>query len=158
MSRTPAPGLPSVLAARLDGRDPGSQEGFTVALVTTDQTGWPHVALLSAGEVLFHDEEIRLGLWPSSTTTDDLTRDGRGLLHAVDDGAAWLVRLAARRGPDIDEPGTRLAAFRCRVEDVQEDRVGYAVLRGGISFTLNDREKEIARWRRTIDALRRMPG
>src|SRR4051794_21230861 len=47
-------------------------------LSTVDPAGWPHAALLSAGDmVVLSSERIRFALFPQSTTVANLTRDGR---------------------------------------------------------------------------------
>jgi hypothetical protein len=47
-------------------------------LSTVDSAGWPHAALLSAGDmVVLSSERIRFALFPESTTVANLRRDGR---------------------------------------------------------------------------------
>jgi hypothetical protein len=46
------------------------------------------------------------------------------------------------------------AHFRCQVEEVLSDTVGYARLTSGVSFELKDADTVVARWTSTIDALR----
>jgi hypothetical protein len=156
MTRSLGAAVPDALAQRLDGSDPAAEEGFTPLLVTVDAEGWPHIALLSAGEVLIVDQRIRMALWARSTATEDLDRSGRGLVYAVVGDDALGLRVKCHRGPDIDEPGTRLATFECRVEDAFSDKVGYAELRSGITFVLVRPDRDLARWKRTISALRAM--
>jgi hypothetical protein len=147
--------IPDGLAARLDGSDPAAQGGFTMLLVTTDVDGWPHVAMLSAGEVLIHGERLWMALWPRSTATERLQGSGRGLIYAIVDDEALSLRLSCRSRPGPGE-GPGLTVFGCAVEEAFSDRVGYAEITSGISFELRRPERDIPRWERTIAELRRI--
>ena len=86
MSETLPPVLPETLHRLLDGSDLDGKVGETMELLTVGPEGWPHVALLSAGEVLAATpEEIRLALWPSSQTTANLRRTGQARQPTTDD-------------------------------------------------------------------------
>jgi hypothetical protein len=144
--------LPADVVALLDGNELGARVGLTIELLTVAEDGWPGVALLSVGEVLAMSEsEIRLALWPVSRTTANLTRTGQGVLAFVHAGAAYSVRLETERGDDLPGP---LAAFAGQVAGVRRDEVDYARLTSGITFDLPDAQAVVARWRRTIEALK----
>jgi hypothetical protein len=159
MPRSLGSRLPSPLAALFDGTALAARTGLTFLLLTTDDAGWPHLAMLSVGELLIEsDQVLRAALWLGSTSTRNLERDGRGLLALVADGAGYYLRLRASRGADLDLGAEgRLAFFRLQVEDVQEDAVAYARLTSGITFELPHPEQVLPRWQHTIDALRRAP-
>ena len=153
-----APLLPAEIVAGLDGSDLAASVGLTFELLTVGADGWPGVALLSAGEVLALDgSTVRLALWPASRTTANLTRSGRGVLAFVHAGGAYSVRLETCRGADLAPPAS-LAVFEGRVAAVRRDEVAYAHLRSGITFDLPDRAAVVARWRATVEELRRQPG
>jgi hypothetical protein len=66
-------------------------------LSTVDAAGWPHGALLSAGDmVVVPPGRIRFGLFPQSTMTANLVRDGRLTLTLSLDGGMWELRMRAR--------------------------------------------------------------
>lgn len=156
MPRSLGAALPPSLIALLDGTQLRERIGTTFLLVTVDGAGWPHVAMLSVGEVLARSERsLVAALWLGSTSTRNLEHSRQALLALVCDGAGYYVRLGAERlaDLDLDELG-RLAAFRLTVDDVQEDAVAYATLISGITFALPDAEPVVARWQRTIAALR----
>jgi hypothetical protein len=147
--------MPSNLLRLLDGTDLAERQGLTFLLLTTDDAGWPHLAMLSVGELVAQNAQTLLAaLWLHSSTTHNLDRHGRGVLAMVAEGAGYSVRCSAGRGPDLDlgEQG-RLAAFVLTVEDVLEDVVSYASLTSGVTFRLNQPDQVLPRWRRTIDAL-----
>jgi hypothetical protein len=146
--------LPDALTALLDGKRLEQRVGETFLLTTTDEDGWPHVAMLSAGEVLVTGpSEFRLALWPGSHTTRNLTRRRRALLMAVVP-PAYYVRLECRSLGEV-RPQRPLAAFSGSVVDVQEDVVGYARVVDGIRFELEDRAATVELWRSAIEALAR---
>lgn len=150
MTRWLGPGLPEPLLAAL-ADDPGDHVGLTFLLLTATDDGWPHLAMLGAGELwALSPGELRLALWPSSTATANLERGGRATVAAVLDGTSYSVRVRATRAADIEA----LACFHARVEDVGADVVPYAVLESGVRFSLTDPGATIARWRRVRDALR----
>jgi hypothetical protein len=157
MPRSLGPNLPAAVHTLLDGADLGERVGVTFELITDDEQRWPHVALLSVGELVCTDRHtLRAALWPNSGATANLTREGRGLLALVADGAGYYVRVTARRLADLElgEDGQR-AAFELQIEDVLEDAVAYARLTSGITFELNEPERVVPRWERTLEALRR---
>ncbi len=139
----------------LDGRDLTAKEGETFLLVTVDPEGWPHVALLSVGELLaVSAREIRLATWHGSGTTANLEATGRGLLAAVIGGVAYDVRLAFRRETDIRTETSALAHFSAEVLEAATDTVSYAELTSGVRFRLRESERVLASWASTIEALR----
>jgi hypothetical protein len=148
--------LPETLQPLFSGSDLASGVGETFLLLTTGEDGWPHMAMLSVGELLLADPStLRAALWLHSTATRNLTRERRGLLALVHHGAGYYLRCEAVRGPDLDlgENG-RLAYFELRLQDVLEDAVNYAVLTSGMTFALNNPEQVLARWQHTVDAMR----
>ena len=156
MTRSLGDQLPDALRQLLDGSNLASREGLTFLLLTTDEAGWPHMAMLSVGELVAMDQHtLRAGLWLHSSTSKNLTQAGRAMLTLIADGNGYYVRLAAQRGPDLDLGAEgRLAYFEMQVEDVQEDSTDYATLTSGITFRLNQPEQVVPRWQRTVDALR----
>jgi hypothetical protein len=159
MSRSLGKALPVNLMDLLTGHDLARREGLTLLLVTTALDGWPHVAMLSAGEVLATDPgEVRLALWPGSGTTANLAQSGRSLLMIVVGNASYYVRLAARRGGDLSLSHGPRAYFAATVEDVLEDVVSYAEITSGIGFRLKEPAKVLAAWTEAVAAMRSAPG
>lgn len=147
--------LPADLAAALDGRRLAERVGDTYLLLTTSEEGWPHVAMLSAGEVLaVGGSSLRLGLWPGTRSTENLRRAGRGLLMAVLPPATYYVRLRVTPLGEAMVEDRSLAAFEAAVAEVLEDVVGYARVTGAIRFELVDPPRVLAHWEAAIAALR----
>lgn len=151
MAGTSRPQLPAPVAALLDGADLPTKIGQTLLLVACDSEGWPRMALLSVGEVLAPSlSEVRLALYPGSRTTQALRSQGRALLVVVLDGCTYKVELTAAEIPDA-EPSS--ASFTCAVHTVVEDRVPYARIEQGVTFTLVDEAATLTRWARTTARL-----
>lgn len=159
MSTSLGPELPAELLRLLDGHDLEGGLGLTIQLVTKAEDGWPTVALLSVGEVLaVSPGELRLALWPGSSATANLGRDGQATLALVEGGAAWYIRIACEPVAVTRSGQMVHASFRAEVRDVLRDAVAYARLAGGIAFELPDAPRVLERWRETIEALRSETG
>jgi hypothetical protein len=160
MTRSLGDQLPYSLGQLLDGSELANREGLTFLLLTTDDLGWPHMAMLSVGELVAIDPRtLRAGLWLHSSTSNNLTRNGRAMLTLINAGNGYYVRLNAQRGADLELGAEgRLAYFVMRVEDVQEDSADYATLTSGVTFRLKSPEQVVPRWQHTVDALRAAPA
>ncbi|MDN5914246.1 MAG: pyridoxamine 5'-phosphate oxidase family protein [Pseudonocardia sp.] len=150
-----AAGLPEWLAGYLDGSDL-LDKTQAARISTVDIDGWPHATLLSAGDmVALPPDRLRLLIYPQSTTTANLTRDGRLALTLSVDGGMGEVRLRARRldpPPEVD-----LAMFEAIAESVRFHRAPYADVTTGVTFAVHDPETVLARWERQVDAMRATP-
>lgn len=77
------------------GRLLAAKEEVTALLVTTTDDGWPHVAMLSVGELTaVEPHRPRAALWPSSTATANLRAHERSRRCAARRDPAALRRLA----------------------------------------------------------------
>ena len=145
---------PSVVRL-LSGTQLESAVGTTFELITVDEQGWPHVALLSVGEILATDpSSLRLALWAHSSTTANLSRTGGALLTFVHDHRYYKVRFAATQTSSPAAGSRPFAAFLGTVLAVQVDEVPYATVTGGITFELADAASTVKRWSKTLEALR----
>lgn len=156
MPRSLGAKVPESLRPLLDGHDLEGSAGLTLLLLTTGESGWPHVAMLSAGEVLATaGAEVRLALWAGSHTTANLERTGKATLMAVVPPATYYLRLVAGGPPrEASVGGHPRAVFVTEVEEALEDVVAYAEVTSGIRFDLPDREKVLAAWRGNLEAMR----
>jgi hypothetical protein len=144
--------VPPEVARYLDGTDLLAKTQ-ALRLSTVDAAGWPHAALLSAGDmVIVAPGRIRFALFPQSTMTANLVRDGRLTLTLSLDGGMWELRMRARplAHPPSDTP---LACFEAEVDTTRMHRAPYATVTGGITFALNDPQAVFGRWQRQIAAL-----
>jgi hypothetical protein len=145
--------VPIAVAGYLDGADL-SKKTQALRLSTIDAAGWPHAALLSAGDmVALPSGRIRFALFPQSTTTENLARDGRLTLTLSLDGGMCELRLRARRLAN-SSPDVPLAFFEAEVDAVRTHVAPYAKVANGIVFSLNELDAVLPRWNRQIAALR----
>jgi hypothetical protein len=149
------PQLGASVVRLLSGTELESAVGTTFELITVDEQNWPHVALLSVGEILATGpSSLRLALWPSSGTAANLSRAGRALLTFVHDHRYYKLRLTATQTDSPAAGSMALAAFLVTVVEIQVDEVPYATVTGGITFELADAAATVSRWSDTLEALR----
>jgi hypothetical protein len=155
VNETIEPQLTASVISLLSGTELESALGTTFELITVDEQGWPHVALLSIGEILATGpSSLRLALWASSGTAANLSRTARALLTFVHDHRYHKVRLTATQTGSPAAGSRPLAAFLVTVVEVQVDEVPYATVTGGITFELADAAATVKRWSDTLETLR----
>ncbi len=157
MGKTRTEGLDDHVLRLLDGHDLETKVGIAFQLVSLGEGGTPQVALVSVGEVLACGRDrLRLGLWASSRTTDNLGSRPSALLTLVAAGGFYDIELRVEPyGGHADLPG--LTVFDAAVLSVVRDEVAYAELVSGIAFTLPDADSVLGRWADTVAALRALP-
>lgn len=146
MSHELDPLVPGALRRELE-RDPAVDDGFTILVLTT-AGDWPHLAMVSRGELVCTDERrLLVALWATSTACRNLSAAGQATLSAVVDGVAYSLRVRARRLDDLTTPlaGT-LACFALEVDSVFGDEAPYARLESGVRFRLLDAGATVPRW------------
>ena len=150
---THADGIPAPLASYLDGTELLTKTQ-ALQLCTTDADGWPHLALLSAGDMLaLPPGHFRFALFHRSGTARNLARDGRlALTLAIDDGLCELRLQARPIGPVPTE--LPLTFFEAEVRTVRMHVTSYAKVTAGVTFVLHQPEGVLARWQRQLAALR----
>jgi hypothetical protein len=150
----PASDLPAGVRSFLNGEDLLSKTQ-ALRLSTVDAEGWPHAALLSAGDVLaLPDGRIRFAIFANSGTAANLVRDGRLTLSLALEGGMCELRLRARPCGQGSTPEVPLAFFEAEVERVRMHVASYADVTSGISFALHEPAGVLDRWQRQIAALR----
>lgn len=154
MSRELEPAVPESVRRCLQD-DPERQVGLTILVLSELQAGWPHLAMVSVGElVVAADGRLALALWPTSTCAANLARTGRATLAVVADGLAFSLRCQIDDDLPItggEDPAMR--GFVLRVTAAVEDAAPYADLLSGVTYRLHDAEATLVRWRRTRAAL-----
>ncbi len=145
--------LPSQVAGYLDGT---SLLAKTQALriSTIDDKGWPHAALLSAGDMLaMPSGRIRFIIFAQSTTTANLMRDGRVTVALSLDGGMCELRMKCRRLAHALADAV-LACFEAELVEVRMHKAPYATVTGGVSFALHEPQSVLQRWHKQIDTMR----
>ncbi len=155
MTRVLTDRLPDSLRDLLNGEDLSAKEGETLIFITVNEDGWPHLSLLSVGEVIATSpQEIRIALWPRTTTTENLRRSRCATLAAIWQGTAYYIELEAEPFTSSSPVEDSLARFSARVRRVLADRVDYADLTTGVRFALKDKTRSVRSWQEVIQTLR----
>jgi len=137
--------MPDEILDFLNGKDLDRKLSQAVRLSTIGEDGWPHAAMLSAGEMLALDSsEIAMLLYEGSNTSRNLARDGRLTLTLPLDHGLCEMRLRATEWH---------RCFTALVEDVRQHRSHYADVVSGVTFRLHDPTAVLARWSRQIEML-----
>ncbi len=145
--------VPAEMAQYLDGTDLLAKTQ-ALRLSTVDSSGWPHTALLSAGDmIVLPPGRIRFVIFAESTTTVNLVRDGRVTLTMALDGGICELRMRARRLAS-SSADVLLAVFEAEVESARKHVAPYADVTSDITFSLHDPQAVLARWERQIAAMR----
>jgi hypothetical protein len=145
--------LPAQVARYLDGNDLLTKtQGLRLS--TVDAEGWPHASLLSAGDMLaLPSGRIRFVVFPQSTTTANMMRDGRVTVTLSLDGGMCELRMTCRRlaHGSSDIP---LAFFEGELIKVRVHKAPYAAVSGGVTFTLHEPQSVLPRWQKQIAAMK----
>jgi hypothetical protein len=146
------PERPQEWLQQFDGSNLKRTPYRAAVLASTDGEGWPHLAYLSAGEILARAGGLSFALWPKSRTSANILRDGRAVLHAAWQNAVWEARLALtpRAGPD--EAG--LAIFDGAIVETRRHVAPYADVQDMILFRLHDPDATLGRWEAQLERLR----
>lgn len=147
LSQALPPILPSPLARLIEDHQLEA-DGVAFQLVTVRPDGWPHLSMISVGEIVTRgDRGLRLALWPGSNTTANATETGRATLATVVDGVPYALRLSLS-GPTRLVCATygELAAFEADIQEVRADLAPYATVESGIRFRLREPSEVLPRW------------
>ncbi|MEJ8306347.1 pyridoxamine 5'-phosphate oxidase family protein [Saccharibacillus sacchari] len=148
--------LDDELYALLDGTHLRDKTQIAMTLHTVDEAGYPHQAMVSAGEVIAESrDKLRIALWLGTNTSGNLLRDGKALLGVVYGGVSYTVRLQAEALPELEHAKHPRARFVAQVLETRADTAKYATITSGISIELNDPQAVVARWEETLEELKR---
>ena len=151
--RTGSTALPEQVSRYLDGSDLLAKMQ-ALRISTVDAEGWPHASLLSAGDMLaLASGRIRFVVFPQSTTTANLMRDGRLTVTLSLDGGMCELRMRCRPllQASSDIP---LAFFEAELLEVRVHKAPYAAVSGGVTFSVHEPQSVLPRWQKQIAAMK----
>ena len=144
MSQIVGKQLTEELFHRLKGDSMASKTDKAIVIVTVDEAGWPHPAMLSYYEVVAKDRStIDLAIGKSSVTAKNLRRAGKIALLITDSDVNYYVKGTAREIRASMEDAPVMSLFRVAVEHLLEDLDPDAVITSGVTFERTEK-KEIA--------------
>jgi hypothetical protein len=149
--------LPPALVARLGGEELETKVGPTIFLTTVDDGGFPHLALLSYGEVLaLSPQELRVIIWETGSTAHYLGARGTACVALVEPGQVISIKARARPLGAALPGNPPLAGFALDVVQVLADEEAGAEMTAAATHRYTDRTPEalVAGWRRQLAALR----
>jgi len=150
--------LTEELFERLKGMDVHSKLGKAIVIVTVDDKGWPHPAMLSYYEVVAKERSrIDLAIGKTSTTTKNLRRTGQITLLITDSGINYYLKGSAREVKESMEGVPFISLFRVEIEQLLEDQEPDAVITSGVTFS-RPQKKEVGEIiEKIFQGLRREP-
>jgi len=127
----------------LKGENVASKLGKAIVIVTVDDKGWPHPAMLSYYEVVAKERSrIDLAIGKTSTTTKNLRRTGQITLLVTDSGINYYLKGSAREIKESMEGVSFMSLFRVEIEQLLEDQEPDAVITSGVTFS-RPQKKEV---------------
>ncbi len=142
----------------LKGENVASKLGKAIVIVTVDDKGWPHPAMLSYYEVVAKERSrIDLAIGKTSTTTKNLRRAGQITLLITDSGINYYLKGSAREVKESMEGVPFISLFRVEIEQLLEDLESDAVITSGVTFS-RPQKKEVGEIiEKIFQGLRREP-
>ncbi|OGQ80897.1 MAG: hypothetical protein A3F90_19105 [Deltaproteobacteria bacterium RIFCSPLOWO2_12_FULL_60_19] len=135
MSQVLGQELTEELFARLKGDHVGSKKGKAIVIVTVDERGWAHPAMLSYYEVVAKSRSrIDLAVGKTSATAENLRRTGKITILITDSGINYYIKGEAREVRASMDAVAFMSLFCAQVEQLSEDQEPDALITSGVTF------------------------
>ena len=156
MSTNLGPLLPAQLVQLLCGLDLRSRTEMACVLVTQGADGYPHPAIVTAGELIAGSPStIRLALYAESSASRNLRERGVATLCLAHAGAGYYVKADAEPYAADAPAFAGLSVFTLRPRHVLKDAEEGAEVTSGFRFRdLRGEDALLERWEPVVDALR----
>jgi hypothetical protein len=136
MSRKIGSELTTELFERLNGRDVSPHEGKIIPLITLDEAGRPHPALLSYYEVVAKDRStLDIGIWKNSSTANNIRRNANLAFMITDTAVNFYLKGTAREVQAELPSMQQVSRFRITLSEVLEDQEANAQITTGLTYT-----------------------
>ena len=150
--------LTEELFERLKGMDVHSKLGKAIVIVTVDDKGWPHPAMLSYYEVVAKERSrIDLAIGKTSTTAKNLRRTGKITILVTDSGMNYYLKGSAREIRGSMDKAPFMSLFRADLEKVLEDQEPDATITSGVTFSRPQKKEVNAIVEKIFQAIRSEP-
>lgn len=135
MSQVLGKELTPALLERLSGSRVESHEGKIIPILTIDEAGWAHPALLSYYEVVAKNSAIvDMALWKSSSTANNLRRTGKITLMVSDQGTNYYLKGSVQELEYEMTGAAPVSRFRVTLEQLIEDQEPNAEITTGLTY------------------------
>jgi len=146
------------LLVRLSGKDIGSKEGKAIIVVTVDEQGWAHPAVLSYYEIVAKSEgQIDIAVGKTSTTGKNLRRTGKITLLVTDAGINYYIKGGAQESRESLGAVPFMSLFRVEVAQLLEDQEPGAMITSGVTFTRPEKTESSEVSEKVFQAVREEP-
>ncbi len=136
MSQLLGKGLSEELFNHLNGEDMATRVGKAIVIVTVDEQGWAHPAMLSYHEVVAKDRSsVDLAVGKTSTTASNLRRTGKITLLVTDKGMNYYLKGIAQELKKSMAGVPFMSLFRVALEQLLEDQEPDAAIMNGVTFS-----------------------
>lgn len=127
--------LTEALLKRLNGQDVEAYEGKIIPILTLDESGWPHPALLSYYEVVAKNlTTLDIALWKNSSTARNLRQTNKITFLITDKGINYYLKGSVKE-LQSEIPGIPLQSrFRVSAEELLEDQEPNAEITSGLTY------------------------
>jgi hypothetical protein len=127
--------LTPALLERLGGSQVESHEGKIIPILTIDEAGWAHPALLSYYEVVAKNPTtLDMALWKSSSTANNLRRTGKITFMVSDQGTNYYLKGSVRELEYEMTGAAPVSRFRVTLEQLIEDQEPNAEITTGLTY------------------------
>jgi len=135
MSQLLGKALTPALLERLGGMQIEAHEGKIIPILTLDEEGWPHPALLSYYEIVAKDPTtLETAVWKNSSTANNLRRAGKITLMVTDQGVNYYLKGSVRELEYEMTGAAPVSRFRITLEQVIEDQEANAQITTGLTY------------------------
>ncbi|TDL91726.1 pyridoxamine 5'-phosphate oxidase family protein [Vibrio vulnificus] len=139
----------------LNGKELADKQHEAMMLLTVSEDGWPHTAMISVGEIVaISSKELRIGLWPATSTTANIIRTHKATLVLFWKGKAHYIRLSIERLKELPTARYQRERMLAKVVSTREDVAKYADITSGIKIKLKNSKEVVERWDQTIEDMR----
>nr|WP_237690752.1 pyridoxamine 5'-phosphate oxidase family protein [Paenibacillus caui] len=140
----------------LSGTGLEGKQGEAMMLLTVSEDGWPHAAMISVGEIVaLSGGQLRIGLWPGTTTSGNIRRTGKATLAVIYQGKAHYARLHLQPLEKLQDSKYPRDRYSAGVIAARQDVAKYADIVSGIRISLKEPDEVLARWKDTVCELLR---
>lgn len=147
------PIIPAELKKFLDGNNISVKQHEAMLLQTVSENGWSHTAMISVGEIVMVDNELRIALWPETNTTNNILRTNKASLVIVYQHKVYYIQLLLKVLPDIPSKYKR-TRFAAQIISLREDSAKYADITSGVTFKLYNPAEVLERWEVVLNELK----
>src|SRR5688572_25025712 len=127
--------LTTELLERLSGSDVESHEGKIIPILTIDEAGWAHPALLSYYEVVAKTvSTLDMALWKDSSTARNLRSTGKITLMVSDRGVNYYLKGSVRELEYEMTGAAPVSRFQITLDQVIEDQEPNAEITTGLTY------------------------